>query len=1259
MTDSKPGAGTGVNRDVTEPLSIDITPSWREPDTAPSASFMTQLNALLCKPRNYGDREMHAEGGMGVILRARDLNISRTVAMKVIKDDIADPGFILRFVDEARITGQLEHPNIVPVHEAGVNERGEVFYTMKFVKGTTLKKVLTSLAADSNDALAKYPIPALLTIFQKVCDAIAFAHSRGVIHRDLKPENIMLGDYGEVLVMDWGLAKILRTGEAAGRRTGDSPSGDSSDVPAAGAVSSPRSIAHSMIAGARDESDSATKTGAILGTPRYMAPEQATGDIEHMDARTDIYALGAILHEILALRPAIAGKNAEEIISNVVGGNIAPLPLNAELKHCPGGRIPESLAAVARKALALKPVDRYATVTALQAEITRYQTGFATSAENAGLGKQIALLVKRNKGIALTAAAAWLIITALAVWFVLNVTQERNKAEKALTDLRASAPAYFAEARALVENQKLEEALEKIASAIALQADHADFHLLRANTLETLQRLPEAILAYRRVLEIRPADATARANVELSEKLLAQNSGRLPLTRDRQTMLLDALVAQNRTAESLFLGTGIGRATDVSSARLQQQLKIPMAHPKWKSSRLSRQTDGNYWLDLSDIPVPDASILRGLPVSILDLARTGVTDLSALKGMSLVKLYVNDTEVRDLSPIKGMPLIALRLSASKVEDLAPLAGLSLQSLEVFSTKVKNFDVLRGMPLETLAVSSTAFSDLSMLQGMPLSRLLIGATAIKDISLLATFTNLTQLGLDGIPVTNLAPILRLPLRILTLADSPIPDVSPLAACRTLEYLEVPRGAHGIEALRALPNLKIISYDKWWIANAPKPAEFWAEFDRSKGVAGKLEQLRADLTRSGVTAAKVASVKFADDGMLDLDLSKQPIRNLDFVAGRPVRTLRAGFTEISDLTPLRGAPIQTLSLYYSGNVADLSPLADCKHLSELLVNGTLVADLAPLAKLPLTSLGLTRAPVRDLHPLKDCMTLRELRISMTQVTDCTPIAGLRLTLLHMGGSTPIRDLSPLAACTTLENIHLPEAAAGIEALRKLPNLKRISFRYDEGIRDVAQTADEFWADYDRSQAVGKTASAAIQKALREQGVAETNLSAVRLTLQGTLDLQFLPITNLTFLHGLPVKTLILNKTNIRDLTPLRGLPLLETLKMSKVPVDDLSPLHECMTLRYLGLAGSKVSCLDALVNLKLTFITLGECPVQDVSPLARIETLQQVQLPAAATNVATLRAHPQLRRLSYVYNTASQSAAHTTAEFWAEYDAQKKK
>jgi len=176
---------------------------------APDAATVRRvLPEEFLRARKYEIGGLIAQGGMGAILDAHEATTQRTVAMKVMLSHMAESD-VLRFIEEAQITSQLEHPNIVPVHELGVDEHDQVFYTMKLVQGITLRQVLEKLRGGDAATVATYPLRRLLTVLLRVCDAMAFAHSRGVIHRDLKPNNVMIGDFGEVLVMDWGLAKLL------------------------------------------------------------------------------------------------------------------------------------------------------------------------------------------------------------------------------------------------------------------------------------------------------------------------------------------------------------------------------------------------------------------------------------------------------------------------------------------------------------------------------------------------------------------------------------------------------------------------------------------------------------------------------------------------------------------------------------------------------------------------------------------------------------------------------------------------------------------------------------------------------------------------------------------------------------------------------------------------------------------------------------------------------------------------------------------
>ncbi len=269
-------------------------------------------------------------GGMGAVFLAEDQMLGRRVALKVL--DVPDEAGDLaaRLLREARILAKLEHPGIVPVHDAGTLPDGRVFYAMKYVEGSRLEE----------HARALHATPDRLRLFEKICDAAAFAHSRGVLHRDLKPENIMVGPFGEVLVMDWGVAKILRepaAGETAPHASPAAPR-DESPAPAGPAR-------HSSPA------PTGTRDGAVIGTLGYMSPEQARGDTAHLDERTDVYALGMIFRFLLA------------------GGAMGNR-----------GAIPAPLAAVCSKATHADPAGRYRSVSALAADVARYLDGLPLEA---------------------------------------------------------------------------------------------------------------------------------------------------------------------------------------------------------------------------------------------------------------------------------------------------------------------------------------------------------------------------------------------------------------------------------------------------------------------------------------------------------------------------------------------------------------------------------------------------------------------------------------------------------------------------------------------------------------------------------------------------------------------------------------------------------------------------------------------------------------------------------------------------------------
>lgn len=240
--------------------------------------------------------EQLGEGGVGKVVRAHDEDIGRSVAIKRLRDGTsASTTSVARFVEEMRVTGGLDHPNVVPVHDVGVDAQGDFFFVMRHVRGETLESILGRLAADDPETHRLYGVERRVEIFKSVLEAIAYAHSRGIVHRDIKPANIMVGPFGEVVVMDWGVAKSLHQDDDLAR-LGD---------------------AQAAADGEGLERAFQTQAGALVGTPLYMAPEQVRA--QPVDARTDIYALSVVFHEMLYLEHYLASKtNLVDVCYGVV-----------------------------------------------------------------------------------------------------------------------------------------------------------------------------------------------------------------------------------------------------------------------------------------------------------------------------------------------------------------------------------------------------------------------------------------------------------------------------------------------------------------------------------------------------------------------------------------------------------------------------------------------------------------------------------------------------------------------------------------------------------------------------------------------------------------------------------------------------------------------------------------------------------------------------------------------------------------------------
>lgn len=275
-------------------------------------------------PDRYQFRELLGKGGMGEVHRVVDTALRRKVAMKVTAERLqGDRDALARFIEEAQVAAQLQHPGIIPVHELGILDDGRAFFTMKEVEGHTLSDVIRDVHCASTDGrwqpgFLGWTFRRLIEAFRRVSETVGYAHARGVCHRDIKPANVMVGSWGEVLVLDWGLAKVL----AAGPTDSDPPAGDTHDAFGPRPPSSRQSVETARSGGG--DAALMTAAGTVAGTPAYMPPEQALGKIDDVGSWSDVFSLGAVLYTILAGRPPYLRTATQSVLDQVIAGPPPP-----------------------------------------------------------------------------------------------------------------------------------------------------------------------------------------------------------------------------------------------------------------------------------------------------------------------------------------------------------------------------------------------------------------------------------------------------------------------------------------------------------------------------------------------------------------------------------------------------------------------------------------------------------------------------------------------------------------------------------------------------------------------------------------------------------------------------------------------------------------------------------------------------------------------------------------------------------------------
>jgi len=685
---------------------------------------------LMESTERYCSSELIAKGGMKRVSKVFDSNTGRYVAMATLRN-ATDQEQFEPFLREAYLTALLDHPNIISVFDIGLNQSFEPFFTMELKTGMSLAKLVAQnrkyeignmkpkVAGKMTDSSSFIPhtsylrdsVKQLLEIYIKVCDAVAYAHSKGVLHLDLKPENIQVGHYGEVIICDWGLGKLLCETDKTIESEADEDETEATLLN--------RVLLNNM-----------TMNDEVKGTPGYMAPELFLKEGKK-SVTTDIYALGALLYKMLTDHiPISSTTDLEAVEEQTIHGEISP-----PSKRFPNLNLPHALSSVAMKALACNPHDRYQSVAILRDEIHSFINGYSTEAQNAGIVTEATLFFKRNSSVCITSLTFISVLLISTGLFISNLRESREQAVAEKTRAERVLELYEQEKianeviRELYEQEKtareeiiyevyqpLQKEIYNLTDNLSFQDTPKSLKGAVAYLSQIIKNAPENKWAYMQrgytyalMQQFNKANADFEKNSDTAEYLYELSRKYAEKKPDNELLSTQDLI--NFIGEEKLSGRHLAKviifvrydaSMRSSLADRAQIVKALLKHknPHWKQEQFKYNRKTKY------LSLGGSSLTRLIQRHTkLHYKARNEYSLQLLQTIPIDALSIKDTEIFDLNELQGLNLKSLTIHNSLISDLSSLKEVApnLNKLTLSSTQAKSFDFKKHFPKLQLSI----------------------------------------------------------------------------------------------------------------------------------------------------------------------------------------------------------------------------------------------------------------------------------------------------------------------------------------------------------------------------------------------------------------------------------------------------------------------------------------------------------------------------------------------------------------------------